>query len=105
MGDMEQWLTDNWFNLLNTLGIVGSLWFTGCFTPFRNKTRRVANLLTITANYREVWKEYLEFPELARVIQTEVDVAKHPVTPAEEFFVNMIISHISSVYEALKMNW
>ncbi len=99
---MEQWLTDNWFNLLNTLGIVGSLWFTAVSLRSETKTRRVANLLTITANYREVWKEYLEFPELARVIQTEVDVAKDPVTPAEEFFVNMIISHISSVYEALK---
>ena len=30
------------------------------------------------------------------------DVAKLPVTPAEEFFVSLVISHTSSTYEALK---
>ena len=29
-------------------------------------------------------------------------MVKQPVTPAEEFFVNLVISHTSSVYEALK---
>jgi hypothetical protein len=62
----------------------------------------VANLLAITANYREVWKEFFRSPELVRVIEPSADVAKQPVTPAEEFFVNMVISHTSSVYEALK---
>lgn len=66
------------------------------------KTRRVANLLTITANYREVWKEFFHSAELIRLIDPSADVVKKPVTPAEKYFVNMIISHTSSMYEALK---
>ena len=99
---MEQWLAENWFNILSAAGIVGSILFAAITLRSDTKTRRVANLLTITTNYREVWKEFFRFPELARVIQPKVDVAKQPVTPAEELFVNLIISHISSVYEALK---
>jgi hypothetical protein len=99
---MGQWLTENWFNLFSSIGIIGGLWFTAVSLHSETKTRRVANLLTITANYREVWKEFFRSPELARVIDPAADVAKQPVTPAEEFFVNMITSHISSVYEALK---
>lgn len=102
MGDMAQWLAENWFNLFSSLGIIGGLWFTAVSLHSETKTRRIANLLTITANYREVWKEFFRSPELARVIDSSADVAKQPVTPAEEFFVSMIISHISSVYEALK---
>src|ERR1035437_546571 len=75
---------------------------TGYNTNSEIKTRRVANLLTIIANYREVWKEFFRSPELARVIDPVANVAKQPVTPAEEFFVNLVISHTSSVYEALK---
>ena len=99
---MGQWLTENWFNLFSSAGIIGGLWFTAVSLHSETKTRRVANLLTITANYREVWKEFFRSPELARVIDPAANVAKQPVTPAEEFFMNLVISHTSSTYEALK---
>ena len=99
---MAQWVTENWFNLFSSAGIIGGLWFTAVSLHSETKTRRIANLLTLTANYREVWKEFFRSPELARVIEPLADVEKQPVTPAEEFFVHMVISHTSSVYEALK---
>jgi hypothetical protein len=99
---MAQWLTENWFNLFSSLGIIGGLWFTTVSLHSETKTRRVANLLTITANYREVWKEFFRSSELARVVDPVANVAKQPVTPAEEFFVSLVISHTSSVYEAIK---
>jgi len=99
---MAKWLAENWFNLFSSAGIIGGLWFTAVSLHSETKTRRIANLLTLTANYREVWKEFFRSPELARVIEPSANVAKQPVTPAEEFFVNMVISHTSSVYEALK---
>jgi hypothetical protein len=102
MGDMGQWLAENWFNLFSSAGIIGGLWFTAVSLNSETKTRRVANLLTITANYREVWKEFFQNPVLIRVIDPRANVLKKPVTSDEEFFVHMIISHISSVYEALK---
>ena len=97
---MAQWLTENWFNLFSSLGIIGGLWFTAVSLHSETKTRRVANLLTITANYREVWKDFFRSSELARVIDPAADVVKLPVTPAEEFFVGLIISHINSVFYA-----
>jgi len=97
-----EWFSQNWFNFSSTVGIIGSLWFAAVTLHSDTETRRVANLLTITANHREIWKEFFGKPELARVIEPSADVLKQPVTPAEKFFVNMIISHTSSVYEALK---
>ena len=97
-----EWISQNWFDLFSSAGIIGGLWFTAVSLHSETKTRRVANLLTITANYREVWKEFFHSQELARVIEPSADVAKKPVTPAEKYFVNMVISHTSSMYEALK---
>jgi hypothetical protein len=97
-----EWISQNWANLFSTAGIIASLLFTAISLRSETKTRRVANLLTITANYREVWKEFVHFPEFARVINPAADLENQPVTAAEEFFVNMVVSHTSSVYEALK---
>ncbi len=99
---MAGWLLENWFEVLSALGIVGGLCFTAVSLRSETKTRRVANLLAITANYREVWKEFFISPELARVIEPSADVSEQAVTPAEEFFVYTVIAHTSSVYEALK---
>jgi len=99
---MAQWLAENWFDLFSSLGIIGGLWFTAVSLRSETKTRRIANLLIITANYREVWKEFFRSPELARVIDPSADVAKQPVTSAEDFFVHLIISNTNSVYETLK---
>ena len=100
MGDMTQWLADNWFDLFSSAGIIGGLWFTAISLYSETKTRRIANLLTVTANYREIWKEFFCTPALARVIDPTADISNMPVTPAEELFVGLIISHINSVFYA-----
>ena len=109
MGGMAQWLTENWFNLFSSLGIIGGLWFTAVSLHSETKTRRIANLLTVTANYREIWKEFFHLPALARVIDPAVDVTQSPITPVEELFVGLIISHINSVFyatnDALVVEW
>ncbi|HUZ08189.1 MAG TPA: hypothetical protein VMV89_11970 [Candidatus Paceibacterota bacterium] len=73
---MAQWLAENWFNLFSSLGIIGGLCFTVVSLRSETKTRRIANLLTVTANYREIWKEFFHSPELTRVIDPKADVAK-----------------------------
>ena len=100
MGDMTQWLTENCFNLFSAVGIMGGLWFTAISLHSETKTRRVANLLTVTANYREIWKEYLHNPKLIRVLDASADVVNQPITPDEELFVGLILSHINSVFYA-----
>jgi len=95
------WLANNLFNLLSAVGIVGSLWFTATSVRADAKTRRISNLLTITANHREIWKVFLTDKDLARVRDAQVDTAKQPVTEAERVFVNFVILHMNSVYYAM----
>ena len=104
-----EWTSQNLFNLFSAIGIIGSWWFASITLRKQTKAmedeaeaRRSANLLTITANHRELWKVPLLYPALARVIDPVADVAKQPPTPAEEFFMSMAISHASSTYETLK---
>jgi hypothetical protein len=95
------WISHNWFELFSVIGIISGLWFTAVSLHSETKTRRIANLLTITTNHRELWKELFHIPELTRVLDASADIAKQPVTPAEEMFVNMVILHINSVYYAM----
>jgi hypothetical protein len=97
-----EWISQNWFNLFSSVGIIGGLWFTAVSLRSEAKTRRVANFLTVTTNYREIWKEYFRNPELSRVLDPNVDVIKQPVTRTEELFVGQIIFHISNVFYAMK---
>ena len=95
------WLLAHWFDLIETIGVVGGLWFTAVSLHSETKTRRIANLLTITANHREIWKEWLNNPKLARVRNAGVDTAKRPVTDAERVFVTSVILQMSSVFHAM----
>jgi hypothetical protein len=99
--ELGGWVSQNWFNLFSAIGISAGLWFTAFSLRSETTTRRVANLLTITANHREIWKEFLNNPKLARVRDAAADTAKQPVTDAERVFVNLVIQHINSVYYAM----
>lgn len=99
--DTGGWVSQNWFNLFSAIGIFAGLLFTAFSLRSETKTRRIANLLTITTNHREVWKEFLTNPKLARVRDAAADTAKQPVTDAERVFVNLVIQHINSVYRAM----
>jgi hypothetical protein len=95
---MEQWLAQNWFDLLSSVGIL----FAAYTIHIDAKARRIGNFLTLTANYREVWKECFRNPDLVRVLDASADVAGHPPTLTEELFVNLVISQMSSFYYAAK---
>ena len=96
------WLADNSFNLLSAVGIIGGLWFTALSFRSEAKTRRIANLLTITANHREIWKEFAHNPALARVLDANADLTNKKITDEEAVFVNMVVFHISGVYYAMR---
>lgn len=104
MGTMEgfRWIADNWVTLLNAVGVGGSLFFTATAVRSATKTQRIANLLALTSNHREVWREFFSNPELARVLDASADLTKDPITPGEQEFVNMVVLHISSAYESLR---
>jgi len=96
-----EWVSQNWFNLFSSIGIIGSLWVAVFSLRSGTKTQKVGNLLTITGSHREIWKEFLNNPKLERVCDALADTVKQPVNGAEEVFVNMVIHHVNSVYYAM----
>ena len=106
---IEEWFSHDWFDILSAVTGIGGLW-AAAFAIHKDakarkdeaQARKVANLLAITANHRELWKVPLLFHELARVIDPAADLTQQPITPAEKFFMSMAISHTSSTFEALK---
>jgi len=95
------WFLGHWLDLLQSVGIIAGLWFTAFSLRSETKTRQIGNLLTITANHREIWKEFLINPKLARVRDAAADTTKQPVTDAERVFVSLVIHHINSVFYAM----
>jgi hypothetical protein len=98
----SSWMTGNWFILLQSVGIIASLFFTACSLRSETVTRRVANLLTITESHRELWTEFYQRPELKRVLDERVDVHQGGITREEEIFVNFVIFHLNAVFYAWK---
>jgi hypothetical protein len=96
------WIAENWVTALNAVGVISGLFFTASSFRSEAKTRRVANLLTITKNHRDIWADFYRNPSLARVLDPTADVAKQPVTRVEEVFVSFVILHLSCVFHALK---
>ena len=47
-------LNENIFNIVGAVGVIGSLWFTAVSLRSETRTRRNANLLTITANNAKI---------------------------------------------------
>lgn len=99
---VSQWLAANWFDLLQTLGIVGGLLFTAYAIRKDEKGRKIGNLIAMNQQHHEIWRELYERPELARVLKKEADVNSAPITDAEKLFVNSLILQLSTVYRAMK---
>jgi hypothetical protein len=99
---MGAWISANWFSALSAIGIVASLVFTAVSFRSETKTRRIENLLTLTHNHRELWAELFRNPNLARVLDPVADLSKRPITRDESIYLNMVIQHLGSAYQAMK---
>lgn len=96
MAPLPSWLSENWFVLLQGIGIVAGLLFTGISIRHESKGRRISNLLALSAQHRDLWQEMQRRPELGRVRSTEVDLVAKPITSAEAEFMNLVIVHFNT---------
>jgi len=87
------WIENNWFQLLQTIGVVGGLVFTGITIRQSTRARRASDLLSLTDQHRELWNEVYTRPGLERVFAPHADLVGKPVTVAEERFLNEVIVH------------
>ena len=101
---MGAWIATNWFDLLQSIAITAGLFFTGATLREQAKARRVGNLITLTQQHRDIWREYLSRPELARVRNPQADLRTGPLTLAEETFVKLVLVHLVSAYQATRLD-
>src|ERR1043166_212421 len=96
------WFRDNAFTFLQSLGIIGGLFFTGISLRIDAKVRRVSNLFEVTKQHREIWTGLYSRPDLKRVVDASANLTAQPITDEEELFVNLLILHLASNYRAAK---
>lgn len=93
MGDFFPWLEQNWFTVVQSTGIIGSILLTAVVLRSDRRTRRISDLLTLAAHHRDLWGDMHRRPELARVARAEVDLVASPITTAEEEYLLLVIMH------------
>lgn len=95
MATFEGWLDANWFNIVQTASIVLGLVFTGIALQRDARSRQFQNLLALKEEHRELWSLIHQNPELARILQRDVDLIAAPMTDAEEIFLRQMIVHFA----------
>jgi hypothetical protein len=100
--EIWQWAEQHWFDLLQTVGIVSGFAFTAYELRKEDRSRKISNLIAIKAENREIWKEVYNRPQLARVLETDVDLTKEPISIEEHLFVKLLILHLDTVHRMMK---
>ncbi len=100
--EIYHWIGNHGFELLEAVGIIGSLTFTGAAFRRDHRSRRIENLLNLTQNHREIWKELLRDQRLKRILDAGVDPVTEPITREEDIFVTLVVQHLNFVFYAIR---
>ena len=93
------WLRTHLGDLLQGASLLG-LFFTVYTLRQDAKERKIQNLFAVTAGHREIWSKVYDKPELARILQTDIDLDEDPPSFQERLFVQLLILHLSSSFQA-----
>jgi hypothetical protein len=96
------WMSHNWFALIQSGTLSAGLLLIGVSLLFEARARRVANLIQLTQQHRDLWERMYVEPDLARILDTDADPEEPDVTAREEYFVIFIILHLSSTFYAIR---
>jgi hypothetical protein len=99
---VSPWITGHWFDLLQTLGIVGGLLFTAYAALKNERATKIASLIAANEQHREIWEQLYTNPRLSRVLKKTVNLDKEPISDEEALFVRLLILHLGTVYRAMK---
>lgn len=95
------WLANHWFDLLQSIGIVGGLIYTALAAREDTASRQISNLIAVSGRYYDIWRELFRQPHLARILNANIDLTKAPVTDEERLFVKMLLLHLDTVRRAM----
>ena len=102
MGIIARWAAENWFSLVQSVGIIAGFWFTAAGNRREGKARKRSDLLALTQEHRELWSEAHRRPDLGRIFQPEVDLVGSPITTAEQEFLNLVFVHFETGWQLAK---
>jgi hypothetical protein len=100
--EILHWITNHGTGLLESGGIIGSLLFTAVTLHRDARSRHTANLITLTAQHRDIWERFYDKPHLSRIRNPKVNLKRQPPTRDETLFVNLLILHLNCRYQAIK---
>jgi hypothetical protein len=88
------------FQLIQLSLIVGGLLFTVIQLRRTAKAARVANLLALTKNHRELWSILLNDPQLRQILFSTREVGStHDLSSEERLLVNFFLLHMATSFE------
>lgn len=100
MGRMGNWLVSHTFELLQIVLVSGGFLAT-LYTLREDKNeRKIQNLFSLNAAHREIWSALYDRPQLARVLESSINLANEPITSEERLFVNFLILHLRASFKA-----
>ncbi len=98
----ETWVSQHWFDLLQSIGIISGFIFTAHSIRKDAEARKIANMIAMADHHHAVWKEFYKRPDLSRVLDKQVLLDVKPITDEEMLFVRMLILHLDAVHRAVK---
>lgn len=100
--DSIHWIITDGYQILEAIGIILSLCFSGYALLREHKSRMISNLLALTTQHREIWSQIYTRPSLTRILDDNVRLGEAPVTDEEAIFLNFLIQHLSATYRAMR---
>ena len=102
MEEAIRWMSQHGFDLLSAAGIVSGFLFTSASFRADTRSRRLANLITLTQQHRDLWEETMKNPHLNRVTNPKAELGNKPITHGESQFVVLLILHLHCWFRAIQ---
>lgn len=102
MPSLFSWIGSHVFDLISAAGIIAGLAFTTASFREDTRSRRLSNLVRLTEQHRDIWKESQNNPKLARIRDPHADLYTKPVTPEETQFVMILMFHLHCWFRAIQ---
>ena len=100
--ELPHWIGANWFALVLTGSLLSGLVLLSVAIFWDGRARRVANLIRLTEQHRNLWERLYCEPQVARILDPRANISKKPITGEEEMFVIFIILHLNTTYQAIR---
>lgn len=96
------WFEENWFSLIQTIGIVAGFLLAARSLALDRGIRKTEILIQLTESHREIWEGFLDDANLDQTLSPSRNLESKPVTFAEQRFVISIILHMALIHRAAK---